>query len=51
MSGVDSLSQLGSIDACSARTAWSGEVHRQAIVRLATFAASIWSGGEYFALA
>jgi|RhiMetdeSRZDD1v2_1073273.scaffolds.fasta_scaffold05930_4 hypothetical protein len=51
MSGVASCITLGSIPDFAARSAWSGEVQRQAISRSSTFEALIWSSGEYFAAA
>ena len=35
----------------AARTAWSGDVQRHAILRPGALAAVIWSSGEYLALA
>jgi hypothetical protein len=51
MIGVPSWSQLGSILAFAVRTAWSGDVQRQATLRSPAFVALIWSSGEYRALA
>ena len=41
MMGVPWWTALGAIPAFAARTAWSGDIQRQAILREATFAASI----------
>src|SRR5215472_6158972 len=49
MIGVPSFSQMLSLRACT--IASSGDLHRQAIRRLLTFAGPIWLSGEYLLLA
>jgi hypothetical protein len=51
MIGVPSCRKLGSIRGLAARTAWSGDVQRQATLRSPALAGVIWSSGEYRALA